>query len=110
MNIMPDVVDAQLRFQFLGRDVMLPGVMASDPAHDPNALPVEALKKPLFSAFTTQHSEPYKSSESTSSESETLSRTSDRDFRRVCYLNLKTGLLYIVYNRDSPAGERKLDL
>ncbi len=29
-----------------GRDVMLPSVMASDPAHDPNALPVEALKKP----------------------------------------------------------------
>ncbi len=69
MNIMPDVVDAQLRLQFLGRDVMLPSVMASDPAHDPNALPVEALKKPhaVFSAFkfTTQHSEPYKSSEST---------------------------------------------
>jgi hypothetical protein len=43
---MPDVVDAQLRLQFLGRDVMLPSVMASDPADDPNALPVEALKKP----------------------------------------------------------------
>ena len=45
MNIMPDVVDAhwQLRLQFLGRDVMLPSVMASDPAHDPNALPVEAV-------------------------------------------------------------------
>ncbi len=47
---MPDVVDAQLRLQFLGRDVMLPSVMAmlvaSDPAHDPNALPLEALKKP----------------------------------------------------------------
>ncbi len=45
---MPDVADAQLRLQFLGRDVMLPSVMASDPAHDPNALPasVEALKKP----------------------------------------------------------------
>ena len=45
---MPDVVDAKLRlqFKFLGRDVMLPSVMASDPAHDPNALPVEALKKP----------------------------------------------------------------
>ena len=43
---MPDVVDAQLRLQFLGRDEMLPSVMASDPAHDPNALPVEALKKP----------------------------------------------------------------
>ncbi len=45
---MPDVVDAQLRLQFLGRlgDVMLPSVMASDPAHDPNAFPVEALKKP----------------------------------------------------------------
>ena len=35
---MPDVVDAQLRLQFLGRDVMLPSVMASDPAHDPNAV------------------------------------------------------------------------
>ena len=46
MNIMPDVVDAQLRLQFLGRDVMLPSVMASDPAHDPNTFPVEALKKP----------------------------------------------------------------
>jgi hypothetical protein len=50
MNIMPDVVDAQLRLQSLGRDEMLqvevPSVMASDPAHDPNALPVEALKKP----------------------------------------------------------------
>ncbi len=48
MNTMPDVVDAsaQLRLQFLGRDVTLPSVMASDPAHDPNALPVEALKKP----------------------------------------------------------------
>ena len=48
MNIMPDVVDAQLRLQFLGRDVMLPshGVMASDPAHDSNALPVEALPQP----------------------------------------------------------------
>ncbi len=49
MNIMPDVVDAQLqvRLQFIGRDVMLPSVMASDPAHDhPNALPVEALNKP----------------------------------------------------------------
>ena len=36
------------RLQFLGRDVMLPSVMASDPAHDPtrNALPVGALKKP----------------------------------------------------------------
>jgi hypothetical protein len=44
MNIMPDVVDAQLRFQFLGRDAMLPSVVASDPAHDPNAPPVEALK------------------------------------------------------------------
>jgi hypothetical protein len=32
MNIMPDVVNAQLRLQFLGRDVMLPSVMASDPA------------------------------------------------------------------------------
>jgi hypothetical protein len=49
MSIMPDVVDAQLRLQFLGRDVMLPSVMASDSdpasAHDPNAPPVEALKK-----------------------------------------------------------------
>jgi hypothetical protein len=27
--------------------VMLPSVMASDPAHDPNALPVEALKNSL---------------------------------------------------------------
>ncbi len=35
MSIVPDVVDAQLRLQFLGRDVMLPSVMASDPAHDP---------------------------------------------------------------------------
>jgi hypothetical protein len=47
MSIMPDVVNAHLR---LGRDVMLPSVMASDPAlaHDPNAHPVEALtrKKP----------------------------------------------------------------
>ena len=45
---MPDVVDAQLRLQFLGRDGMLPSVMASDsdPAHDPNTFPVEALKKP----------------------------------------------------------------
>ena len=43
---MPDDVNAQLRLQFLGRDVMLPSVMASDPAHDPNAFPVEALKKP----------------------------------------------------------------
>ncbi len=44
MNIIPDVVDAQLPLQFLGRDVMLPSVimMASDPARDPNALPVEA--------------------------------------------------------------------
>ena len=46
MNIMPHVVDAQLRLQFLGRDEMLPSVMASDPAHDPNTFPVEALKKP----------------------------------------------------------------
>jgi hypothetical protein len=50
MSTVPDVVDAQLRLQpesrFLRRDVMLPSVMASDPAHDPNALPVEALKKP----------------------------------------------------------------
>ncbi len=45
---MPDVVDAQLRLQFLasGRDAMLPSVVASDPAHDPpaNAFPVESLK------------------------------------------------------------------
>ncbi len=75
MNIMPvmGIVDAQLRLQFLGRDVMLPSapVMASDPAHDPNTLPVvEALKKPhvlstliqytLAAAVATQHSEPYK--------------------------------------------------
>jgi hypothetical protein len=66
MNIMPDVVDAQLRLQFLGRDVMLPSVMASDPAHDPNALPVEALKKPHVLSIYNPHSEPYKSSESTS--------------------------------------------
>ncbi len=45
-------MDAQLRLhwqpelKFLGRDVMLPSVMASDPAHDPNTFPVEALKKP----------------------------------------------------------------
>ncbi len=39
MSIMPDVVDGQLRLQFLGRDVMLPSVMASDAAHDPNAEP-----------------------------------------------------------------------
>ncbi len=45
---MPGVVDAQLqvRLQFLDRDVMLPSVMASDPDHDPSAVPVEALKKP----------------------------------------------------------------
>ena len=38
MNMMPAVVDAQLRLQFLCRDVnmMLPSVMVSDPAHDPN--------------------------------------------------------------------------
>ncbi len=42
-----DIVDAQLRLQFLGRDEMLPSVMmASDPAHDPNASPVEARTKP----------------------------------------------------------------
>ena len=51
MNIMPDVVDAQLRLQFLGRDAMLPSVMASDPAHDPNALPVGALKNNLGGAW-----------------------------------------------------------
>jgi hypothetical protein len=33
MNIMPDVVDAQLRLRFLGGDVMLPSVMASDSVH-----------------------------------------------------------------------------
>jgi hypothetical protein len=43
---MPDVVDAQLRLQFLGRDAMLPSVVASDPAHDPNAFPLESLKEP----------------------------------------------------------------
>ena len=43
---MPDVVDAQLRLQFLGRDAMLPSVVASDPAHDPNTFPVESLKEP----------------------------------------------------------------
>ena len=37
--------------QFLGRDVMLPSVMAGDPAHDPNALRVEALKNNLGSAW-----------------------------------------------------------
>ncbi len=55
MSIVPDVVDAQLRLQFLGRDVVPPSVMASDPAHDPNALPVEALpvKKPhVLSIYT----------------------------------------------------------
>jgi hypothetical protein len=43
---MPDVVDAsaQLRLQFPRRDAMLPSVVASDPAHDANAPPVEALK------------------------------------------------------------------
>jgi hypothetical protein len=76
MSTMPDVVDAQLRLQFLasGRDAMLPSVVASDPAHDPpaNAFPVESLKARRgslmfkFSALTTQHSEPHKSSESTS--------------------------------------------
>ena len=39
--------------QFLGRDETLPSVMASDPAHDPNALPVEALKKPHHDALST---------------------------------------------------------
>ena len=51
MNIMPDVVDAQLRLQFLGRDVMLPSVMASDPAHDPNALPVLGANRPASCPF-----------------------------------------------------------
>ena len=56
MNIMPDVVDAQLRLrlQFLGRDAMLPSVMASDPAHDPNALPVEALVRSGQVRFITR--------------------------------------------------------
>jgi hypothetical protein len=46
-NARPDVVDAQLRLQFLGRiliyrrNEMLPSVMASDPAHDPNTFPVD---------------------------------------------------------------------
>jgi hypothetical protein len=52
MRIVPDVVtvDAQLCLQFLGRDaiMMLPSVVASDPAHwhdaNLNAPPVEALK------------------------------------------------------------------
>ena len=37
VTVMNGVVDAQLRLQFLrlGRDMMLPSVMASDPAHDP---------------------------------------------------------------------------
>jgi hypothetical protein len=30
MNIMPDVVDAELRLQFLGRDVMFPSVVAPE--------------------------------------------------------------------------------
>jgi hypothetical protein len=67
---MPDVrvvdsSDVQLRLQFLGRDVMLPSVMASDPAsaHDPNALPVdssEALKTRNFDpeASCSQHLQP----------------------------------------------------
>jgi hypothetical protein len=52
-------VDAQPRLQFLGRDVMLPNVMASDPAHDPNlnALPVEALFKDS-EASCSQHLQP----------------------------------------------------
>ncbi len=56
MNIVPDVVDAQLRLQLLrvGRDEMLPSVMASDPAHDPNMIfPVEALKKPHVLRLST---------------------------------------------------------
>ncbi len=33
---------------------MLPSVMASDPAHDPNTFPVEALKKPhVLSTYHT---------------------------------------------------------
>jgi hypothetical protein len=68
---MPYVVDAQLRLHFLGRDEMPPSVMASDPAHDPNTSPVEALKKPHVlstynPAFRAIIIEPYKSSESTS--------------------------------------------
>ncbi len=57
---MLNVVDAQLRLQFrvLGRDVMLPSVMASDPAHDPNALPVEALKKPHVQVLSIQSLQP----------------------------------------------------
>ncbi len=44
---MPDVVDAQLRLQFPGRRAaMPPSVVASDPAHDPDAPPVESLKEP----------------------------------------------------------------
>jgi hypothetical protein len=50
MNNMPDVEDAQLRLQFLGRKCDASECdgdsLASDPAHDPNALLVEALKKP----------------------------------------------------------------
>ena len=49
MKMVPDVVtvDAQLCLQFLGQDEMPPSVMASDQAaHDANAPPVEALKKP----------------------------------------------------------------
>jgi hypothetical protein len=42
----PDAVDAQLRLQFLSRAAMLPSVVASDPAHDPDAFPVESLKEP----------------------------------------------------------------
>ncbi len=80
MNIMPvmDIVDAQLRLQFLGRDVMLPSapMMASDLAHDPNTLPVvEALKKPHVLSTYSIHWQPtgsipsntnFESSESTS--------------------------------------------
>ncbi len=74
MPVMMDIVDAQLRLQFLGRDVMLLSVpvMASDPAHDPNTLPVvEALKKPhVLSTYSIQPSIPshtnFESRESTS--------------------------------------------
>ncbi len=57
MNTVPDVLDAQLRLQFLasGRDAMLPSVVASDPAHDPpaNAFPVESLKEPHHDVLST---------------------------------------------------------
>ena len=55
---MPDVVYAQLRLQFLGRDAMLPSVVASDPEHDPNAFPVESLKEPHHDALTENMTAP----------------------------------------------------